>query len=163
MSICSSALKVRLKTRRWCISLQIYADTIHPSNEHTAICTGASSALWTLPCPTDRQDGNAKTSWDCELTSTLSISSDVRTGDQVRSLYRMCCSLTRNENSFSNLRRMRRGSCCAMRSPRAAFLCSESVSVTSRNFSALVECCHNYQRRFQTEYLRQLQFSASPP
>lgn len=64
---------------------------------------------------------------------------------------------------MSNLRRMWRGSCCATRSPRAAFLFSESVSVTSGNFSALVDCCYNYQRRFQTEYLRQLLFAAVPP
>lgn len=89
MSIRSSALKVALKTRRWCISLQIYADTIHPSDEHMAIRTGACSALWSLPCPTDCQVPYAKTSWDW----TLSISSDVRTGDQVRSSYGVSCTL----------------------------------------------------------------------
>lgn len=39
MSMRSSALKVPLKTRRWRVSLQIYADVIHPPNEYTAIST----------------------------------------------------------------------------------------------------------------------------
>lgn len=39
MSMRSSALKVPLKTRRWRVSLQIYADVIHPPNEYMAIST----------------------------------------------------------------------------------------------------------------------------
>lgn len=51
--MCSSALKVALQTRRWRISLQIYADTIHPASGHMAVCTAVGSALWSLHGPTD--------------------------------------------------------------------------------------------------------------
>lgn len=54
MSIRPSALKVPLKSRRWCISLQIYAGTIHQSSSGISVAVLAQSSG-------HGQDGNAKT------------------------------------------------------------------------------------------------------